>query len=234
MRFAIYFTPAADHPLTRAAAGWLGRDAFTGAAIPRTGVAGFTAAELDGFTAEPARYGFHGTVVAPFHLAEGIGETALDRAAAGFAASRQRFVIPRLAIRRIGHFFALVPSDALAAMDDLAAKAVQHFSLLRAPLDDADIARRRPDTLSERQRDYLLRYGYPYVFEEFRFHMTLTGPVPAGEAPRVAAALEAVFRPLLGTPLEVSSLAVFVEAARGAPFTVRGLHPLAALARKSA
>jgi hypothetical protein len=27
----------------------------------------------------------------------------------------------------------------------------------------------------QRQRNYLDRWGYPYVMEEFRFHMTLTG-----------------------------------------------------------
>ena len=30
MRYAIYFTPPADDPLTRRASHWLGRDAMTG------------------------------------------------------------------------------------------------------------------------------------------------------------------------------------------------------------
>ncbi len=235
MRFAVYFTPPADHPLTRAAAAWLGRDAFQGVPAPRPAVAGFSGAELDALTAEPARYGFHGTLVAPFHLSAGASAADLDRAADAFAAAHSPFVIPRLAIRRIGHFFALVPADTLPVMNALADDAVDHFTPLRAPLDDADIARRRPETLSERQRAYLMRYGYPYVFEEFRFHMTLTGPVPDDQAARVAAVLEARFEPLLAAPVAVDSIASFAEAERGAPFKVRALHPLAgAAARKSA
>ncbi|MBN9009726.1 MAG: DUF1045 domain-containing protein, partial [Rhizobiales bacterium] len=145
------------------------------------------------------------------------------------------FAIPRLAIRRIGHFFALVPADTLPAMDALAADAVDHLAPLRAPLSDADIARRNPERLTERQRAYLLRYGYPYVREEFRFHMTLTGPVANADAPRVAAALDTIFAPLIAAPVAVDSIAVFAEPERGGPFVVRALHPLAAAeTRKSA
>ncbi|TXN21436.1 DUF1045 domain-containing protein, partial [Methylobacterium sp. WL19] len=36
-------------------------------------------------------------------------------------------------------------------------------------------ARRRPERLDPRGRALLERWGYPHVFETFRFHMTLTG-----------------------------------------------------------
>ena len=38
--------------------------------------------------------------------------------------------------------------------------------------------RRRPETLSPRQRELLHRRGYPFVMEEFRFHPRLTGGLP--------------------------------------------------------
>ena len=38
MRYAIYFTPGQDDPLTRLAASWLGRDPFTGAQPPAPAV----------------------------------------------------------------------------------------------------------------------------------------------------------------------------------------------------
>jgi 2'-5' RNA ligase len=52
---------------------------------------------------------------------------------------------------------------------------VTGFDSFRAPLTGQDRARRNPDKLAPRQRDYLDRWGYPYVMDEFRFHMTLTG-----------------------------------------------------------
>lgn len=225
MRFAVYFTPLQDDPLTLAAGSWLGRDAFTGAAVEPIRESRLAAEELDRLTREPRRYGFHATLVAPFRLRKGATSGDVERTADAFAAGTAPFTIPGLAIAQIGRFFALIPrtSDELSA---LAAAAVDHFDDLRAPLSDAEIERRRPETLSERQRAYLHRYGYPYVKEEFRFHMTLTGPVEAQAAAHVEAGLHDHFGPLLTRPVEVSTVALFAELEPGADFTVHSLHRL--------
>ncbi len=47
--------------------------------------------------------------------------------------------------------------------------------------------------MSARQQDYLHRYGYPYVREEFRFHMTLTGPLEEPALGHAANALAEAF-----------------------------------------
>ena len=70
MRVAIYFAPPVDHPLSVAAAAWLGRDAWTGARLERGRVEGFDPATLESLTAEPRRYGFHATMKPPFRLAD--------------------------------------------------------------------------------------------------------------------------------------------------------------------
>ncbi len=80
MRAAIYFTPPADHALTRAAAAWLMRDAFSGAASAPVTDPALSAEEITALTAEPRRYGLHATLKAPFRLADGIGHTELDDA----------------------------------------------------------------------------------------------------------------------------------------------------------
>ncbi|MCP6151516.1 DUF1045 domain-containing protein, partial [Klebsiella pneumoniae] len=77
------------------------------------------------------------------------------------------------------------------ALEDLAGCAVVDLDPLRAPLTAAEMARRRPEDLSERQRDHLLAYGYPYVLADFRFHMTLTGPLDAIDRPRALNSLAA-------------------------------------------
>lgn len=226
MRWALYFTPGAEAPLTRAAAAWLGRDAFGGAALPVPGIGGLDAGVMKDLTAEPRRYGFHATLVAPFRPREGVREADILDCAARFAASRPAFEVPRLAVSRLDGFIALVPHPACAALDSLAADAVEAFNALRAPLSEVEILRRRPERLTPRQRAYLDAFGYPYVKEEFRFHMTLTGALDAGTADRLEPALAERFAPLLADPVPVSAVALFQEPVPGAPFIVHSLHRL--------
>lgn len=218
MRAAIYFTPPPGDPLTQAAAAWLGRDAFTGAATrPADPV-------LDPVVAEPARYGFHATIRAPFRIADGHDLDAVDARLRSFAASRAPVTLPRIALLRIGAFFALVPAEPSEPLAALEAAVLPAFEPLRAPLSEDEIARRRPESLSERARGHLARWGYPHVLEDFRFHMTLTGRVDARTSETVEARLAERFAPFLAKPLRIESLAVFTEPEPGAPFRVRSHH----------
>lgn len=226
MRYAIYFTPEKDDPLTRAAGRWLGRNPFTGEAPPPAAVGPLSAAEAAFHTAAARRYGFHGTLKAPFRLAEGQSERALVSALSAFTAAREPILVPRVVVTRLDGFFALVPDAPSPALDRLAHDVVTAFEPFRAPLSQAELERRNPDGLSPSQLKNLHKWGYPYVFEDFRFHMTLTGRVPAGEAQRVERAIEVFFGPLLEEPLEIASLALFVEPEPGAPFHVKSLHSL--------
>lgn len=213
MRYALYFTPAADHPLVTTAANWLGRDAY-----------GRDVALCEGgedIVHEPARYGFHATLKAPFSLAAGHTEAQLFSTFENFAAKLSAFTIPELVLGQLGPFFALVPgAGAGEAVAALAEACVREFEPFRAPLSHADIERRNPDALPERQRRYLLDWGYPYIFEEFRFHMTLTDKVPEADRPVMRTRLEEKFAEFLGKPLNVDQVALFAEPERGMPFTV--------------
>ena len=73
------------------------------------------------------------------------------------------------------------------------------------------MARRLRSPLSPQQRELLVRYGYPYVHEEFRFHMTLTGRVP--RPVEVTAALEPEFLARVPQTMEFDRLAIFKQAA---------------------
>lgn len=227
MRYALYFTPARDDRLAAAASAWLGRDAFTGEALRPPAVSSLTPAEIAYHTAAARRYGFHATLKAPFSLAESETEASLLADLEAFAGQACRVFIPRLVIGQIDGFFALVPNAPLPELDAFAAAVVRHFDRFRAPLSDAEIARRNPDALRPEEVRNLVQWGYPYVFERFRFHMTLTGRVGAAEAHRVRTALEEVFRPLLDRPIAVEGLALFVEPEPGAPFTVLSYKALA-------
>ncbi|WP_029074187.1 DUF1045 domain-containing protein [Kaistia adipata] len=221
MRYAIYATPSADHPLTDAAARWLGRDAFTGADHPLPVVNGFSGGAIEAYLADPARYGFHGTLKAPFTLAEGQTEAALIESLEAVAATAGPVTVPELVIRRLGRFFALVPNERVDALDALAGRLVADFEPFRAPLSEADIARRRAAGLTLDEETNLIRWGYPYVFDAFRYHMSLTGRVPKEDAEAMEAELKRHFAEFDGKPYVLDRLAIFVEPERGAPFLVR-------------
>ncbi|MEM9105304.1 MAG: DUF1045 domain-containing protein [Pseudomonadota bacterium] len=228
MRYAVYFCPPMNDPLTRVATNWLGRNAFTDETMQAPAISGLNDAEIAFHTAAPRRYGFHGTLKAPFHMVSGSSEAELVNALTAFSATAVAFEIPRLVISRIGPFFALVPENPVAELKDLASRTVRELDRFRAPLTEADMKRRKPNNLTPPQLANLQRWGYPYVFDEFRFHMTLTGPVDDEDEARVRKALHDFFDPVLSEPVEVRNIALFTETDRDGPFRVQSLFPLTA------
>jgi hypothetical protein len=235
-RFAIFAAPGsgpADVGTTGAtgtllrerAEQWLGRGAAGNPVTP--GVPdGWTRAAVDAMTTDARRYGFHGTLKPPFRLAEGHTAEELDAAVARFAAGTAGALVPRLTLARLGGFFALVPGTEAPELDALADEVVKGFDDFRAPPTEAELARRHPASLTPRQRELLTAWGYPYVLDEFRFHLTLTDRLPEREWPVVERVLSDWFAPLLGVTVPVDALAVFTEAEPGAPFTLSAVHQL--------
>lgn len=231
MRAALYYAPPAGHPLSRRAAMWLGRDAWSGESLPRGPIDGFAPEILDELTAAPRRYGFHATLKPPFRIAEGRNLDGLRLHLGAFARERQPVLIPALQLERIGSFFAMTPAIDTAELQALAADVVRGFDAFRAPPTPEEVARRRPERLTPRQRDHLAVWGYPYVFDEFRFHMTLTGPVPEEHREPVETVLRARFADLIGQPLVVDALCLFVEPDPPGDFVVDTAIPLAGRVR---
>ncbi|MEI9403253.1 DUF1045 domain-containing protein [Mesorhizobium argentiipisi] len=235
MRYAIYYTPGQDEKLARIAANWLGRDPFGAATRPVEAVGDLSAAEVAFHTASARRYGFHATLKAPFRLAPNQTEASLRAALDAFAAATPPVVIPRLVVGQIDGFFALVPEKPFAPLNDFATEVVRAFDPFRAPLTEAEIERRSPDALKPDEFRNLCQWGYPYVFDTFRFHMTLSGRVGPEESPRLRAAIDGLFADVLRQPVPVDSLTLFVESEPGAPFMVLSHHALGrSPARKTA
>lgn len=188
-RYAIYFVTARGDVLDRFGAELLGYDAWTGEDLPFS--SGVTEAEPDWheLTADPRKYGFHATLKAPMMLAEGKTEAELLSACAAFAERPRRIPVIVPAVDAISGFIAVIPKERSIELEQFAADCVIAFDGFRAPLTAEDRARRNPARLSDRQRDYLERWGYPYVMEEFRFHMTLTGRIGSPRRERVVSML---------------------------------------------
>ncbi|AJC80541.1 hypothetical protein IE4803_CH03371 [Rhizobium etli bv. phaseoli str. IE4803] len=226
MRYAICFTPPASDPLSLVAANWLGRNVFSGDMLEPPAVRGLGIHEIAFHTAVPRRYGFHGVLKAPFHLSGDMSESQLLRDLMRFAGTFAPFQISRLEIVRLGSFYSLMPSAPCERIQYLASAIVQEFDRYRAPLSEADIERSDPDGLSAAQFANLHRWGNPYVMDEFRFHMPVTGSINAIDMPRIEAALRTIFEPVLKEPVMVSNVALMIEEGTGGPFRVHSLHPM--------
>jgi Protein of unknown function (DUF1045) len=207
-RFAVYYAPRPGNFAARANA-WLARDPETGISLPQPMLLGI--ADPAAIIADPRRYGFHGTIRAPFRPAEGTGLPEVAACVARLAASLAPVVCDGLALENLHGFLALTPLGCEAGLLDLAARVVEGTNDLRAPLTEAEIARRRPDRLSARQKDLLSRWGYPFVMEEFQFHLTLTDRLAGAEVAPAAEALKSYFIPVLPRPFVIEDLCVFGE-----------------------
>ncbi|MGL4439174.1 MAG: DUF1045 domain-containing protein [Bosea sp. (in: a-proteobacteria)] len=163
----------------------------------------------------PRLYGFHATLKAPFHLADGQCRDDLQAELSAFAASRDTFDLGPLAVTSIaddgGHGFAALtqtlPSPALVELEFDTVRGFDHF---RAPLTQADRAKRKPAHLSPRQREALEQFGYPFIGPDYRFHMTLSGDV--ADIHEIADRLADTMANKIGTArLNVDALVLFEQ-----------------------
>jgi putative phosphonate metabolism protein len=210
-RYAVYYTPPPG-PLADFGAAWLGWDIASGRAVPHA-PAGY--ADLPRLTETPRRYGFHATIKPPFTLAPGTDVEALTDAVAALAASLPPARADGLRLSRIGPFLALVPAGDSAQIDALAAAFVTGLDGFRAPQSETDLARRRAAGLSPAQEAHLIRWGYPYVLDEFRFHMTLSGSLSDTEAEGMERVLAPLLPDLLPRPFGIGDMTLAGEDAEG-------------------
>ncbi|ODV40830.1 hypothetical protein AWV79_04000 [Cupriavidus sp. UYMMa02A] len=215
-RYAIYLAPG--EPFSTFGGQWLGRDAETGATLSHPD-------RPQAWIDAPAHYGLHATLKPPFRLATGTDARSLDAAAREFATRRAAFDAPLL-LRSLRGFLAWCLDENTAGareMHALADACVQAFEPFRAPATAQEVARRRPEQLTAAQRQMLEAWGYPYVFDTFKFHITLTGMLAPVEVDVAFARLSADCRRLLETPLHVDGISVFVQPDAGEDFVV-GRH----------
>ena len=166
-------------------------------------------------TRTPQKYGFHGTIKPPFLLAEGQCIDSLHHHLDVFCPTRAPVLLDGMELAQLGRFLALVPVGNTTALNTLAADVVRSFDPFRARLSDTEMARRRKPDLSPRQDALLRAWGYPYVMEEFRFHLTLTSKLPKAKATNVFAVLQPLVTPLLTTPFVIDTLSLMGEDADG-------------------
>jgi putative phosphonate metabolism protein len=226
-RYAIYFVPAPETLLYQTGAALLGYDVYTGKPLPFPDGLALGHDDWRALTSEPRVYGFHATLKAPFRLAPGRSAEELVGHFATFAAAQAPVgIVP--AVRTIGSFAALIPAEPSAALDRLAADCVRAFDAFRAPLNDDERRKRLASPLSDRHKKNLERWGYPYVFDDFRFHMSLSGPIAADRQEAVLICLRGRLVAIEGRPLAVDRVALLCQPDRDTPFHLVASAPLSA------
>ncbi|WP_264714492.1 DUF1045 domain-containing protein [Limobrevibacterium gyesilva] len=218
---ALYYAPQADDPLWHLAADWLGRDPATGAPRPQPELP-----DIADVTADPRTYGFHATLKPPMRLVEGAAWTDVLDAAAEVAAGIPAFDLPGLSVQNLDGFLALRETTPSPELQALADACVIGLDALRAPPGEAELARRRRNGLRPAQEAMLARWGYPYVFATWFFHMTLTRRLTPAEHAVYRPEAEAFFATALTRPRRVDDISLFVQDQTGAPFTLAERIPL--------
>ena len=216
-RFAIYYAPSATSELWERAANWLGRDASDGDLFGGP-VAGIDRDRLLNLTQSANRYGFHATIKAPMALVEDRSEADLRAALTQFSSQHEPFSLGKLKLASLHGFLALIVDGQHERLQDFAAHVVEDFDPYRAPMSVKDRAARAGKGLSDRQIELLDAYGYPYVFEEFQFHMTLTDRLGDDDGQDLLKAATTWFSPVLEEEVVLDRLSLFHEPDAGKPF----------------
>ena len=220
-RVAIYYAPGDDDPLSRASSVWLGRDPVTNAPVAQPDIPG-----IADIVSDASRYGFHATLKPPMRLAQGHRWQAFLDAATTLARTLKPFDLPPLAVMDLHGFLALRETRPSAELQHLADACVEHLDVFRAPPSADEIARRRASRLTAEQDAMLLRWGYPYVFKTWFFHMTLTRRLTPDERARFMPAAEAHFAEAIKRPRRVTDICLFTQATSNASFTLADRLPL--------
>jgi putative phosphonate metabolism protein len=219
-RYGIYFAPEPGALLHSIGSRWLGRDAVTGESLDPILPPGIEHGAWQSATESLRRYGLHATLKPPFRLASNATIEDLQTELREFASRHDCFEAPPLQLGSLGRFLALVLSEPSNKFTQLAAGCVEEFDRFRAPATEQELAQRLRDSLSAREREHVLRWGYPYVFDTWKFHISLTGSLPPQSLPPLEQSLRQHFAPVCEQPLRVDSVCIFREPSPGAPFCI--------------
>ncbi|WP_183015875.1 DUF1045 domain-containing protein [Achromobacter sp. UMC46] len=215
-RYALYLAPTG--PWREYGSRWLGRCADTGDALA---LPPGMSKPSPAWTAAPRHYGLHATLKPPFRLRAGATPQAVDAAARELACGILPFEV-ELECETLRGFLAwrIAESDkqGQARIQALANAAVRGLDPLRAPPTPEETARRQPHSLPPEQQAMLAHWGYPYVFDTYTFHITLTGKLADDALEQAQRGIAAFADPLRGQTMAVPAISVFVQPEPGADF----------------
>lgn len=217
-RYAIYFVPEQTTRLGQFGDHWFGRTSEK--LLVEEVVTGLSVERYQKIIQSPRHYGFHGTLKAPFELHSNYNFQHLDTALTEFCNTFSPFNIGALALRAIADFIALVPENDLRQLQQLHQRLIKELNNLRAPLSNYDRDRFIARNLTHDQEGYLDRYGYPFVLNSFKFHLTLTSSLPEQERTACFKLLDNMTADFRHEVVPVNRICLFKQKTRQAPFFI--------------
>lgn len=216
-RYAIYYVPS-NNLFYKLGSSWLGWDTISGqpASQPETD----SAVNIQKITEAPRKYGLHATIKAPFRLGNNVNALELERQLEILCGSIKPIEF-KLKLSELSGFFALTPTVKNTEIRNLHTKVVRKLDYFRAQPTKEEIIKRRENQLTSEQDQNLIKWGYPYIFEDFYFHITLTGKIPEDLRNKVKDEIENFFQPVLQQKINLSELALVGEATDGNFYVLR-------------
>ena len=227
-RYAIYYTPQPGTPLAAVGRSWFGR-ANDGVTLQAFSDAGLTGTGVAKPASTPSRYsGLHAVFKSPFYLRDGMGPDALKARLISFARRRKPVETGPLTLARAGRHLVLRPIEPTPALDWLAAQCVAAFDGFAEPSSGVEQDAQQSPHLNDHQRLLLKCFGDPHVLSEYRFSITLTGPLEGPHLERVTQALWPMLEEICASGVSVDGLSLFGEAEGRAPLRLIGRYRLGA------
>ncbi len=231
-RYAVYFMPLITDDLWSKGCAWLGRDCEENFLVAQPKVPGLDAESIMRITQKPTHYGLHATLKPPFYLQQGCTEVELRNAFVEFASRYQAFECGQLVVGQLQQFLALTLVQVSTKLNQLAAECVQSFDAFRKLPSEQELALRRAAGLNEIQLTLLEKWGYPYVMDQFRFHITLTDTINNQQKTILKPFLDSYFKAALIKPLSIKQITLAVQNDRNSPFVVLQRYDLSGWDRR--
>ena len=227
VRFAIYYTPRPGTPLAAFGRSWFGR-ANDGATLQAFSESGLTGAGPRSAASNGNYPGLHAVFRGPFRLRDGMGTDALKARLIGFTRRRRPVETGPLTLARAGRYLVLRPVEARPALDWLAAQCLAAFDGFVAPTSPGGQEADAENPLNDHQRLLLSSFGDPHVLSEYRFQITLTGPLDTSHLERVSQALWPMLEDVCADGVAVDGLSLCGQPDDRAPMRLIGRYRLGA------
>jgi len=157
----------------------------------------------------PRRRGFGAVIYPPFSLQKNVLFKEFCLRTSEFCQTLPSFQTSVLKVYVRNGQISIEPLGQDKRLTDFASKCVVFFDHYREKSTPIPINERIKETLSQRQIDTLVKWGNPYLFEDFNFNIQLTGQIPENIAAQLGMLLQKQFMEHLAGGLNIAGLSLF-------------------------
>ena len=217
-RYAVYLLPPQHSPLWLAGSQWLGWDSRSGAASPGLIAPSGSQSRQKLLTSRPRKYGFHATLVPPFHLPPGLEFEQLAARVQMLVAGHPPINLEPLTVRPLNRFLALRPPRQNLSAKSLANHLTHRLEIFRRRGQKS--VSFRESGLTPMQSSRYGRFGYPHMLNNFQLHFTLTNDLTPHQLTIMKTAAKKYFADALRQPCSLDHVTLLVQHHRDGPFYV--------------